>query len=150
MTIPEGVTSIGSKAFSPDIKDIYCYATSVPSANMSFEAVDLEFATLHVPASAIDSYRSTEPWSKFGNIVGIEETGIIGQTADEVKISAREGYIMVEGVAENEPITVYDTAGKIIGSTLAGSTSNTIINPFRKGDVGIVKIGDKTYKTLIK
>ena len=34
--------------------------------------------TLHVPDSAIDYYRSTDPWNKFGNIVALtdDETGI--------------------------------------------------------------------------
>ena len=30
------------------------------------------YATLHVPESSIESYKATEPWSKFGNIVALK------------------------------------------------------------------------------
>jgi hypothetical protein len=33
-------------------------------------------ATLHVPASAIEAYSSTAPWSEFSQIVAIEGTDI--------------------------------------------------------------------------
>lgn len=32
----------------------------------------IEYSTLHVPASAIDAYRATEHWSKFGKIVALD------------------------------------------------------------------------------
>ena len=35
-------------------------------------------ATLYVPKSALDDYKSTAPWSGFGTIVGIEPEYILG------------------------------------------------------------------------
>ena len=89
INIPDGVTSIGSRAFGncPEITDVTCKAellttneggdeglyTSSDAFNDSYP----EKATLHVPESAINSYQTTEPWSKFGKFVTLssEEIG---------------------------------------------------------------------------
>ena len=46
-----------------------------------FDNSYIGFATLHVPESAIETYRTTAPWSEFGQIVAIEGTGIRGVNA---------------------------------------------------------------------
>ena len=76
VTIPEGVISIGSNAFSgcTGLTDVYCYAETVPSTSSSaFNGSSITSATLHVPASVIEQYKTTEPWSGFGKIVPLEE-----------------------------------------------------------------------------
>ena len=73
VTIPNSVTSIDN-AFSncPELLDVYCYAENVPSTQSNaFDGSYPENATLHVPNAAINSYKSTAPWSGFGNIVAI-------------------------------------------------------------------------------
>lgn len=98
VNIPNSVTSIGDYAFMdcsdltsiiigsgikfiyrntfascPELTDVYCYAESVPSTDVTtFADSHIEYATLHVPASAIESYRTTAPWSSFQNFVGLE------------------------------------------------------------------------------
>ena len=73
MIIPSTVTSIGMMAFAGcNLSDVYCYAEQVPATqtwDYVFSWSNQENATLHVPASAIESYKATEPWSAFGNIV---------------------------------------------------------------------------------
>ena len=85
VTIPNSVKSIGQRAFRDcsELLDVYCYAENVPSTQSdAFEGFYLQYATLHVPAASIDSYKATAPWSRFGKIVALtpEETGI-----DELK-----------------------------------------------------------------
>ena len=75
ITIPEGVTSIGYWAFfyCSSLTDVYCYAEKVPSTDSNaFNYSDIENATLHVPASALETYKTTAPWSSFGTIKTIE------------------------------------------------------------------------------
>ena len=98
ITIPEGVTSIGSQAFQDcssltditlpksvsriysnafagcyELTDVYCYAETVPGTDANaFNGSYIEYATLHVPAGAINSYKATAPWSRFGTIKTIE------------------------------------------------------------------------------
>ena len=38
----------------------------------AFNGSYIDFATLHVPASAIESYKATAPWSSFKNIVATD------------------------------------------------------------------------------
>ena len=74
ITIPNSVTSIGKWAFRncSNLTDVYCLATNVPATSSdAFYNLYPENITLHVPAEAINSYKTTEPWSSFGNIVAI-------------------------------------------------------------------------------
>lgn len=74
VTIGNGVKQIYGSAFAncPELTDMYCYAESVPTTNSdAFDGSYIEHATLHVPASAVNAYKNTAPWSKFKKIVGI-------------------------------------------------------------------------------
>ena len=78
VTIPNSVTSIGSQAFAkcPKLEEVYCYAEKVPSTDLyAFQDSYPNYATLYVPASAINNYKTTEPWSQFGTIKAIEGGG---------------------------------------------------------------------------
>ena len=56
------------------LKSVTCYATDIPTANNSvFEGIDPNNATLYVPASALEDYKNTIPWSNFGIILPIDE-----------------------------------------------------------------------------
>lgn len=79
---------IYSKAFAKcsNLTDVYCLATSVPSTNTTaFNESYPEYMTLHVPAEAINSYKTTAPWSSFGTVVTLDGEDII---EPEVKICA--------------------------------------------------------------
>ncbi len=72
----KNMTKIDEYAFKNDhlLTDIYCLAEEVPEATNAFSAWSyrpMESTTLHVPASSIDSYKTTEPWNCFGNIVAL-------------------------------------------------------------------------------
>ena len=73
----------------PKLKDFYCKYETPPaiSVSESFKNTKINYATLHVPSSAVDVYKSTAPWSGFASIVGdADETGInsvISNSADE-------------------------------------------------------------------
>ena len=101
VTIGNSVESIGSSAFygCSGLQDVYCHAEKVPSTEFGdFNKSKYKNATLHVPAGSIESYKSTEPWSGFGNIVALteEETGF-----DELK-----------GENANLKTAVYDLSGR--------------------------------------
>ncbi len=75
VTIPSSVTSIGGSAFQncSELTYVYCYAETAPSTYPNlFDGSYIEYSTLHVPASAIESYRTTAPWSGFGKIVALD------------------------------------------------------------------------------
>ena len=73
VTIPASVTTIGQNAFylCKGLTNVYCYAASVPSTDSNaFVYSNYGNATLHVPATAVEDYQHTEPWSGFKSIVG--------------------------------------------------------------------------------
>ena len=67
------------------LTDLYCYAQALPETHSEIFvngdggaygdglALDLSGATLHVPEEALETYKSTAPWSEFGNIVAIKK-----------------------------------------------------------------------------
>ena len=97
----KNMTKIDEYAFKNDhlLTDIYCLAEEVPEATNAFSAWSyrpMESTTLHVPASSIDSYKTTEPWNCFGNVVAIESpvTFTAGQMATVIlpsETDARKG-----------------------------------------------------------
>ena len=97
ITIPNSVTSIGNSAFSlcsgltsitigsgikyiyssafascPELTDVTCYAENVPNTDTdAFKDSYIEYATLHVPASAVNAYKAADPWKNFKSVVAI-------------------------------------------------------------------------------
>ena len=81
VTIPNSVLSIRAWAFQYcyGLTSVTCEATSVPSTGSNvFGSVYLSRATLYVPASALETYKKTEPWSSFGTIKVLEVSGSCG------------------------------------------------------------------------
>lgn len=75
--IPNSVKSIGKLAFAEcsDLIDVYCYARKGPTAGYGiFDNSGIQFAMLHVPEISINGYKTTEPWSGFGNIVALQDS----------------------------------------------------------------------------
>lgn len=54
----------------PNLTDVYCNAEN-PISSELFQGSYIDYATLHVPASFVETYRTTEPWSNFGTIAPI-------------------------------------------------------------------------------
>lgn len=79
VTIGSGLEYIYSEAFAKceNLTDVYCLATSVPQTSRDvFNELYLGYMTLHVPAEAINSYKTTAPWSSFGTIKAIEDVEV--------------------------------------------------------------------------
>ena len=76
--IASTVGTFGPRAFAEceNLVDVYYNRDRLPDycGDNVFEDTYVSHATLHVPASAIEDYRATFPWSEFGKIEAIEET----------------------------------------------------------------------------
>lgn len=95
VTIPSSVTEIRREAFSgcSGIADLYCYAEQVPFLHSDvFADAYIEYSTLHVPSSAIESYRDDSQWGMFGTIVAIDNIPEVKQCAKPT-ISYKEGKL---------------------------------------------------------
>ena len=104
ITIPNSVTSIGSEAFSgcKIIGNVYCYAATVPSTEINaFEDTYIEYATLHVPESAINAYKTTEPWSAFGTFKTLEGTEVAKNKCETPTIAFIDGKLTFSCATED-------------------------------------------------
>ena len=152
ITIPNSVTSIGGSAFAKcgNLENVYCYAEKIPYADDDiFEDSYIEYATLHVPSSAISYYKKNSPWSGFGTIKAIEETeGIESVEARGITIQSAGGFINISGLDNNEKVSFYGIDGKSLGSATAinGTT------PFaaQSGSIVVAKIGNENIKIAVK
>lgn len=238
ITLPATLASIGPYAFGdcPEITDFYCYAINPPSAEtFTFIHSYTEFATLHVPESALNKYKEKYPWnSVFGTIVAINEnmkcgtptitysngkliytsitddvefisvikdtdvrsyqtnevnicatytievyakksgynnseiatatlcwidmepkmegiTGVVSEVrALPVLIQVNEGDIQISGISSGTEIKVFNLAGMVVGLGTSTNTGITIRTNLKKNDTAILKIGEKTVKTIIR
>ena len=99
IVLPESVKYIYNNAFAncPELTDVYCYAESVRITDADvFDGSYIEYATLHVPASALETYKSKAPWSSFGTIVCLTD----------------EDMSIEQLTNDNSQQTIYDLCGR--------------------------------------
>ncbi len=93
VTIGSGIKKINEYSFAScnNLADVYCLATTVPTTNGY--AFSPQNTTLHVPAEAINKYKATSPWSKFGAIVAFDgekcATPVISYDNGKLSISCK-------------------------------------------------------------
>lgn len=81
IVIGSGVTSIGADCFArykgtttaPQLADVYLTAPSMVSGGESFLDAACAKATLHVPATLVESYKAQTDWGRFSQIVAIAD-----------------------------------------------------------------------------
>ena len=115
VTIPNSVKSIEYGAFKScsNLENVYCYAEKFSSIdNDIFSDSYIEYATLHVPSSAISYYQTTAPWSRFGTIKTLEGTDVGTKKCETPTISFADGKLTfscaTEGVEYESEVTCSD------------------------------------------
>ena len=116
VTIPSSVKQIDNSVFSycPKLENVYCYSESFSyiGGNDIFKGSYIEYATLHVPSSAISYYQKTAPWSEFGTIKALEDTGEETKKCETPTISFVDGKLTfscaTEGVEYVSEVTCSD------------------------------------------
>ena len=117
VTIPNSVTSIYDEAFAKcsKLENVYCYAEKIPYIEDDiFKGSYIEYATLHVPSSALSYYQTTEPWSRFGTIKALEGTDGETKKCETPSISFVDGKLTfsctTEGVEYVSDVTCSDVS----------------------------------------
>ena len=104
ITIPKSVTYISDYAFSYTHENIIVQAETPPTMSYDGTFNDTN-ATLYVPAKAIETYRTTSPWSNFANIQAIPSTitknGTCGENLTWV-FDDYTGALTISGTGEME------------------------------------------------
>ncbi len=147
ITIPESVVSIESGAFSycDKIVEINSLNPEPPVLFNDAFSTDPTTCTLNVPVGSKAAYQNADVWSKFYNIneniiSNVEKIAV----DNDVTISVDGGSIIVNGLASDATIEVYNTAGQM----LYCGTETSI--PVAISDIYIVKVQNKTFKVALK
>lgn len=117
--LPESVETLGSWAFmgSEDLESV-TVASAIPPAAVedTFSEESYQKATLYVPETAIETYKSTYPWSLFFKIMPDNDSGvevIMKPTAEEVVYDLQGRRVGMYGtMREILPKGVYVVGGK--------------------------------------
>ena len=109
-------------------------------------------ATLYVPVGTIDKYKETEGWQDFlfmkegsGGIDGINNLN-----TDNILVLSNGSTLEVSGADAGTVINVYDTAGRLVGTAKASAGTTSVGTSLSSGEIGIVKIGEKAVKVVIR
>lgn len=129
------------------MKNVYSYAESVPlTADGVFSNVQVEYATLFVPLSSIETYKKTFPWEYFGNIVAVPQVFYIvdGQMYKDVTIPIGES-IFPEEIPQKEghSFSGWSEIPTIMPAEDVTVTGSFTINKYKL----IYKVDDDVYKT---
>lgn len=153
VSIPNSIYSIEDSSFKrcTNLKDVFCYAENISYCNTNiFEDSSIEYATLHIPESAIETYKTSTPWSKFGKFMILDGTET--RKCSTPSISYIDGTIHfscdTEGAEFYYTLNNNDTK---IGNTLAGTKSITLeacyditcyatASGYKKSDVATAKL----------
>ena len=107
------------------------------------------YATLHVPASAIEAYKTTKPWSSFRTIIAIENAdGIESAKERGIAIQSVGGFINIAGLNNNETVCFYALDGKALGT--AKSIDGNVSFSAKQGTIVVVRIGKESVKIAVK
>lgn len=117
VVIGTGVKEIYTNAFGSceSLTDVYCLATTPPKSTYTdaFANSYPEYITLHVPEESMSTYRTTEPWNTFGNIVALNnEVGNTPICATPV-ISYSNGKLTIECETEGSEFITEITSSDI-------------------------------------
>ena len=76
--------------------------------------------------------------------------GVANIRANPVLIQSDGNVLSISGVDAGTPISLFDVSGKQVGSATATSESTSINTNLTKDQIGIVKIGEKAVKIIVK
>lgn len=110
------------------------YEISVYATKAGYENSDIATATL-VWTNAIFT-ETTEPSTSAKAVT----------ESIPVLISAKSGTITVTCEQEGQPVAVYSVDGKALGNSTVSGGQATIATPLQKGQVAIVKVGNRSVK----
>lgn len=113
------------------------YTISVYAAKTGYENSETATATL----CWIDVEPKTE---------GLESSSIAQVPAKAVMIQSSNGVITVSGVVSGTNIAVYAVDGHMESSAKACDSQTSLVTNIRKGEVAIIKIGEKAVKVYMQ
>ncbi len=125
VTIGNDVTSIGTSTFNncSALKEVSCLAEQVPSTGPNvLQSGTIASATLYVPETSLDTYKSTTPWKNFGTILPVAEpTYIVGDVNGNGEVEIGDVTSVLTLMATPEATGYNNKAADAILDIMAGN-----------------------------
>lgn len=140
----EKVSSIKDGAFSgcSSLSEIYCNnPTPVTITADVFKKVAAANCTLYVPVGAKSAYESAAVWKTFK--IKEQTTSIEDKLAENLKVRAIAGSILVEGITEND-VEVFSISGELV---YKGTDSTIAVN---QPGIYLVRVGNEAKKIIVR
>lgn len=123
ITIPRGVTKIGSLAFRDwfVMKTLYCEAETPPvCADDTFQGANVSNCKLYVPEKSVEAYKKANIWKDFSVIgkiaLGIDSINNETATEERVDVYTIDGLRVLQRATQSEvgelPKGIYIIKGK--------------------------------------
>ena len=153
VTFGESVETIDAGAFiNAPLESIYCQSHNPPAlvtGKDKYGRVQEPFnedtyleAMLYVPSGRGFKYVAAEGWRKFRNVEEMD-SGVEDVVGEEAVIRVVDGSIVIDGMAADAPVEVYDMTGK---AAYRGSATEI---PSMPHGIYIVRIGGKSVKVAV-
>ncbi len=78
------------------------------------------------------------------------ENSIANVRANPVLIQSNEGVLNISGIDDGTDVVVYSVSGQMVGATKAKANQASVFTNIKKGEIAIVKIGDKSIKVVMQ
>lgn len=131
------MTSVGWAVFCgcTSLTDVYCYAKTVPNTENAFYNTSMKNATLYVPESSIEAYKSTSPWSEFGNIVALPDEPTSGDANGDNTVNAADIVEVVNAIMGNPSEGFDESAADVNGDGVVNAADIVaIVNIIMKAE----------------
>ena len=78
------------------------------------------------------------------------ENSIANIRANPVLIQSNEGVLTISGINDGTDVVVYSVSGQMLGVSKAKGNQACVFTNIQKGEIAIVKIGDKSVKVVMQ
>ena len=152
VTIPNSVTLIDQYAFSgcSGLTTLYSLSTTPPRVLTKFDDSHYTTVDLFVPEEALEAYQTAGIWKDFQKLHAIDGSTDIVKVSAAEQIHSANGQVTVTGLADDTTVAVYDLSGKQVGTATSTGGQVNISTGMTAGAAAIVKMGDKSVKTVMK
>ena len=155
------VTSIGEGAFNNcGLGLIYSLNTTPPSISNTTDYpafTDIQYESdcwVRVPKEALAAYQNADVWKDFKHLQVISDDddidAIMQVGTTPVLIQSVSGQITVTGLTDGTAVAVYDLSGQQVGTAVSNGGQATINTSLPTGSAAIVKMGERSVKTVMK
>ena len=145
----------GQLMFDCATEGAICQSTITDSDIMSYTVNEVQLgATYNISVYAVKAgYENSDVATATLCWIDVEPQSIATEVMEvralAVMIQSNNGVVTVSGVNDGTMVAVYTVSGQMVGSAKASSNQAAITTNLRKGEIAIVKIGEKAVKVVM-